>query len=138
MTRGPGDATPVVHRAFARRVEHKLEQRITATDAQRAARRDGPLTKAMRSPLFAALRRNPFKTKSDAERKFAAAQAGVRSEIKAIGVARSLGMANTVAEAVGDAKAIVDAAKNLRRRERADTLPDETLPELPDTPPKQR
>ncbi|MGN6318432.1 hypothetical protein, partial [Trinickia sp.] len=129
------DATPVVHRAFARKVEQKLAQPITATEALQAARRAGPLTKAIRSPLFTALRRNPSKTKSDAEAKFAAAQTGVRNEIKAIGIARSLGMANTVAEAVSDAKAIVDAARNLRRPERADTLPDETLP---DTPQKQR
>lgn len=36
-------------------------------------------------------------------------------------------MANTVTEAVADAKTIVDAAPNLARTERADTLPDETM-----------
>jgi hypothetical protein len=162
------DAQPVVHRAFARRVEQKLSQPITATEAQNVARRTGPLGKAARWPLFAALRRNPFQSKNSgpaakapaappeakggsqphrsakaqsradlaaAERKFAAAQVGVRNEIKAIGIARSLGLANTVAEAVDDAKAIVEAARHLRRTNRADTLPAEAADE---TPPKQR
>ncbi|HVW50466.1 MAG TPA: hypothetical protein VHC91_08665 [Trinickia sp.] len=167
-TRALFDAAPVVHKAFARRVEQKLAQPITATEAQNVAGSSASASrKAARWPLFAALRRNPFQTKksdpvakapaaqeikgkskpsrsakaqaradhAEAERKFAAAQTGVRNEIKAIGIARSLGMANTVAEAVGDAQAIVDAARNLRRTERADTLPDDASR---DRPRKQR
>lgn len=58
-----------------------------------------------------------------AEKRFAVAQAGVRNDIKAIGVARSLGWATTVKEAVTDAKTIVAAARDLERATRAHTLP---------------
>lgn len=159
--------SPVVHQAFARRVEQKLAQPITATEARNVADGAGLLRKAARWPLFAALRRNPFQTENsepvaktpaapleskgksklprptkapsradhaEAERKFAAAQTGVRNEIRAIGIARNLGMANTVSEAVGDAKAIVDAARNLRRTERAGTLPDAESRDMPRKP----
>lgn len=88
-------------------------------DEIRSALADHPLPKRA---LFDA--QPVVRAQADAERKFAAAQTGVRNEIKAIGIARSLGMANTVREAVGDAKAIVDAARNLERTDRADTLPD--------------
>lgn len=58
-----------------------------------------------------------------AEKRFAVAQTGVRNDIKAIGVARSLGWATTVKEAVADAKTIVAAARDLQGATRAQTLP---------------
>ena len=57
------DAQPVVHHAFAKNVERKLAQPITATEAHQVGRRTGPLDKVARFPLFAALRRNPFQAK---------------------------------------------------------------------------
>jgi hypothetical protein len=64
-----------------------------------------------------------------AEKRFAAAQASVRNDIKAIGVARSLGWATTVKDAVADAKAIVAAARDLERPTRAQTLPKAGAPQ---------
>lgn len=90
-----------------------------------------PLEAKGRSKLPRSAKAQSRADHADAERKFAAAQTGVRNDIKAIGIARSLGMANTVAEAVSDAQAIVDAARNLRRTERADTLPDAASRDMP-------
>jgi hypothetical protein len=64
-----------------------------------------------------------------AEKRFAAAQASVRNDIKAIGVARSLGWAATVKDAVADAKEIVAAARDPERAPRAQTLPKAGAPQ---------
>lgn len=64
-----------------------------------------------------------------AEKRFAAAQASVRNDIKAIGVARSLGWAASVKDAVADAKEIVAAARDPERATRAQTLPKAGAPQ---------
>ncbi|MBW8833121.1 MAG: hypothetical protein JF606_27815 [Burkholderiales bacterium] len=128
------DAKGVVSQDFARRAAKKLSQPLTASQASTLSKpgkasRFGKAMSGLKNAASRLVDGKEARALSKQRQKethevrqvqdlFARQQMEVRNDIKAIGVARSLGYAQTVKESVQQARPIVNAAKHLRRPQR--------------------